>query len=184
MLRLAPSPVFALVFFAASTAFSAPSAAPVAAPPAGPPPPAATFAKRKRHAQRREVVPDDVLALLPWQGIYAAGGGLSSPSWRVVVTLQGDLRAGSNSRPGSSSTALVDKKRTKIGGEVLAQLVALADAAWRERPARPAPPSADYGEILVVADGADVFLLDPKGPITAGPAAQLLARLKAAAAAP
>jgi hypothetical protein len=154
-----------------------------ATPPGAPRP---NFAKKPRRAQSRTVVPDEVLALLPWKGIYASGGGSSSPAWRVVVTLEGDLRAGSNPRPGSSTTALVDKKRTKLGPDVLAQLLKLADRAWREKPARRSERPSDIGddsfEILVVADGEDVFLLDPKGPITSAAAAELLTQLKAQAA--
>jgi hypothetical protein len=155
-------------------------------PPGAPAVPGPTFAKKPRRAQSRTVVPDEVLALLPWKGIYASGGGSTSPAWRVVVTLEGDLRAGSNPRPGSSTTALVDKKRTKLGPDVLAQLLKLADRAWREKPARRSGRHSDIGddtfEILVVADGEDVFLLDPKGPITGRAAAELLTQLKAQAA--
>jgi hypothetical protein len=165
---------------AASVLAAAPD--PVPAPP-GHPPAAVSFAKKPRRAQSRTVVPDEVLALLPWKGIYAAGGGSSSPAWRVVVTLEGDLRAGSNARPGSSSTAVLDKKRVKLPPETLAALVKLADRAWREKPPRPPPPADDYAEILVVADGEEVFVLDPKGPIGGGAAGELVARLQAEAAA-
>jgi hypothetical protein len=157
---------------------SAGQGAGAAAKPTGGP----AFAKKPRRAQPRTVVPDEVLALLPWKGIYAAGGGSSSPAWRVVVTLEGDLRAGSNARPGSSTTALLDKTRTKLTPDALTQLLKLADRAWREKPARGASMGDDYFETLVVADGEEVFLLDPKGPITGGAAAALLTALKAHAA--
>jgi hypothetical protein len=144
--------------------------------------PAVSFSKKPRRAQSRNVVPEEVLALLPWKGIYASGGGLSAPSWRVVVTVEGDLRAGSNARPGSSSTALVDKKRSKLTPVVLAELIALSDRVWREKPGRPPPASPDYVELLVIADGAEVFVLDPHGPITGGMAQRLLDRLKSESA--
>ena len=170
-------PVAVLVLAVAWPGFGADAAPPVTgAAPAG-------FSKKPRRAHGRDVVPEEVLALLPWQGIYAHGSGLSAPSWRVVVTLEGDMRSGSNARPGSSPTALVDKKRIKLAPAVLAELVALSDGAWREKTPRVRPASPDYGELLVVADGADVFLLDPKGPIIGGIAEQLLSRLKMEAAA-
>jgi hypothetical protein len=145
--------------------------------------PGMAFSKKPRRAQPRNVVPDEIQALLPWKGLYAAGGGLAAPTWRVVVTLEGDLRAGSDSRPGASATALVDKKRKKLPPAVLGDLIALADRAWRDRSARKSPPSADYAELLVIADGEQVFFLDPKGPLP-GAAARLVERLKSEAAAP
>jgi hypothetical protein len=141
-----------------------------------------TFSKKPRPAQERTTVPEKLQPLLPWQGIYAAGGGVVSSAWRVVVTLEGDLRAGSNDKPGSSSIALVDKKRRKLDPAVLRDLIALADKAWREKRPLAAPGLADYSELLVVADGANVFLLDGMGPIRGGAAAELIKRLQAEAA--
>jgi hypothetical protein len=150
--------------------------------PEAPPATKAVFSKKKpRRAQARSELSDDLLALLPWQGIYAAGSGLGAPAWRVVVTAEGDLRAGSNAKPGSSPIALVEKKRRKLDPAVLAELIKLADRAWREkRTAGEANP--EYAEVLIVADGPDVFRLDGKGPVQGGAAAQLIERLKAEAA--
>lgn len=150
--------------------------------------------------------------MLPWQGIYAAGSGAISPAWRVVVALTGELHAGNNGKPGSSSTAAIDKKHRRLDVPVLQELVALADKAWREGDkatrakrgnakairAKATPSSAspqtgvpahdpvgaglDYGELLVVADGPQIFILDGQGPIVAPAAAALIKRLQAEAA--
>jgi hypothetical protein len=139
------------------------------------------FSKKPRRAQPRSDLSDDLLALLPWRGIYAAGRGVTAPAWRVVVTAEGDLRAGSNPKPGSSPIALVDRKRRKVTPPVLAELIKLADRAWREkRTAVVADP--ENAEVLIIVDGADVFQLDAGGPLTTGAAGQLMARLKAEAA--
>jgi hypothetical protein len=154
------------------------------AAPAGPDaaaPTKAAFSRKPRRAQPRTVLSDDLQALMPWQGIYAAGSGVASPAWRVVVTVEGDLRAGSNAKPGSSPIALVDKKRRKLEPAVLADLMKLADRAWREKRGKD-DENPEYSEMLVVADGADVFQLDGKGPVKGGAAEELVQRLKAEAA--
>ncbi|HEY0708093.1 MAG TPA: hypothetical protein VGG33_14915 [Polyangia bacterium] len=173
--------------------------APTALPP-GAEPALVPFAKKPRPTRSRNDVPEDILALLPWQGIYAVAGGTISPAWRVVVTSSGDLRAGSSAKPGASTTALIDKKRRKLDLATLTELVTLADRAWRETdggkkktvaktPPAPLPKvpenpleAVDYGEFLVIADGPQVFVLDPQGPITRPAAAALIKRLQVEAA--
>jgi hypothetical protein len=158
------------------------SAAPVeAGAPAQAAPAKAAFSKKPRQAQSRNTLSDDLQALMPWQGIYAAGSGLSAPAWRVVVTVEGDLRAGSNAKPGSSPIALLDKKRRKLDPAVLAELMKLADRAWREKRGE-GKPNPEYSEVLVLADGAEVFQATGSGPLVGGAAQQLVRRLKEEAA--
>ena len=151
--------------------------------------PAPAFSKKPRPAQPRTAVPDEIQTLLPWKGLYAAGSGSAVPAWRVVVTIEGDLRAGSNPRPGSSPVSLLDRKRSKLTPVTLAEIVKMADKAWREKPPRTPPaasplvdPTSDYAEVLIVADAEQVFYLAPGGPVTAPAAAALVDRLKREAA--
>ncbi len=140
----------------------------------------------------RDTLPEPLHALLPWQGIYAAGGGLVSPSWRVVVTLDGELRAGSNAKPGSSSIAVLDKKKRQLDPATLKQVIALADGAWRDKREKkrldPAsnkkglPSDVDYGELLVMVDGTEGYFFDAQGPIKGGAAETLVRLLQAEAA--
>jgi hypothetical protein len=190
---------------AAATRTAAPDQPATTALPPGAEPPLVPFAKKPRTARSRNDLPDDILALLPWQGIYAVSGGTISPAWRVVVTLSGDLRAGSNGKPGASTTAVIDKKRRRLDVPTLTEIVTLADRAWREdeggkkKPkgrdkgnAAPPPAAAkvsanpfvdvDYGEFLIIADGAQIFVLHSQGPITRPAAAALIKRLQSEAA--
>jgi hypothetical protein len=172
--------------------------------PPGADPALVPFSKKPRPSRTRNDLHDEILALLPWQGIYAAAGGTISPAWRVVVTSSGDLRAGSNGKPGASTTALVDRKRRRFDKATLAEIIAMADRVWREpEPGKtkrrgkatstssptPAAPvggdpfaAVDYGELLVIADGPQVFILIEQGPITRPAAAALIKRLQAEAA--
>ncbi|HEY0712533.1 MAG TPA: hypothetical protein VGF45_07660 [Polyangia bacterium] len=186
------------------TSAAAPEAADLALPP-GAEPALVSFSKKPRPSRSRNDLPDDILALLPWQGIYLVTGGTVSPASRVVVTSSGDLRAGSSGKPGASTTALIDKKRRHLDLPTLTEIVALADRAWREseggrkkgkgKPSAgsttPTPPAkieadpfsaVDYGEFLIIADGAHVFVLDGQGPISRPGAAALIKRLQSEAA--
>jgi hypothetical protein len=195
--------VLVAVLLAIPAGAAADSMADSAALPPGADPALVPFSKKPRPSRSRNDLHDEILALLPWQGIYAAAGGTISPAWRVVVTSSGDLRAGSNGKPGASTTALVDRKRRRFDKATLAEIIAMADRVWREAEpgpkkrgkatATPSPnPSApvggdafaavDYGELLVIADGPQVFILNGQGPITRPAAAALIKRLQAEAA--
>jgi hypothetical protein len=137
------------------------------------------FSRAPRHAEARASLPKALQPLVPAHGIYAAGGGLTSGAWRVVVTLDGDLRAGSDTKHGASSIMLADTKHAKLDAAAVADLVTLADRAWREERKANLHPTADYDELLIVADGDDVFELEGYGPIRGGAAEELVGRLHA-----
>jgi len=146
-------------------------------------PAAAGFSRAPRAAEARRALPAVAAPLVPRRGIYAAGGGLTSSPWRAIVDLDAKtLAAGRSSAANAPSYGKLDEeKRRALDDEELADLVALADRAWREPAAPFAQPIADYDEILIVADGDDTFFLQGFGPIRAAEAAALVARLRTAA---
>src|SRR5690349_4534133 len=92
-----------------------------AAPPTPPPTPPTTppvttgsptpfgFSTEPRTAQPRANLAPGLLPLLPQHGIYAAGGGLMSTPWRIVVELDGKgtakLRSAKGDKHNGSSLA-------------------------------------------------------------------------------
>lgn len=142
------------------------------------------FTKKPRKSAPRTSLSEPIQSVLPPQGIVVLGSGSDAAAWRVIVTLEGDFRSGSNARPGSSPIELVEKRKRKLDPEVLKEFLALADRAWREKPGKrnTDAPISDYDEMLVIVDGDETFFLDGHGPITSGFAGELVARLKAEAA--
>jgi hypothetical protein len=116
----------------------------------------------------RAQLPKLIQPLLPKHGIYAAGGGLTSSAWRVVVDADAaSVRAGTSAKPNAPSYGALDKQASlPIARADVAGLMALGEAAWREPPpSTPPSPTADYDEILIVVDGDDAFYLEGYGPI-------------------
>lgn len=136
-----------------------------------------------RQLTPRDKLPKVVLPLLPRHGIYAAGGGLVSSAWRVVVDRDAKtIYAGSSQGANAPSFGKLDKEVTKpLSQRNDAHLMELAEAAWRERPGRPTNATADYDEILIVADGDEYFFLEGYGPIQSPAAAKVIEELRAAA---
>lgn len=128
-------------------------------------------------------LPAAVVPLLPRRGIYGAGGGLTSGSWRVVVDLdRNTVEGGENPAGNSSSLGPMPKP---VSGELSKgdekRLVELANQAWRAPRAPPTDPTADYDEICIVIDGDDAYYLQGFGPIREPVAAKLLLELRAVA---
>lgn len=148
-----------------------------------PPPPEVpvSFSHQPRTAVSRDTLPAAVRPHLPQRGIYAAGGGIVSSSWRIVVDLQtGILVAGENPEPNSRSFGTMPHLlRVYLPASVLKELVALADALWRVPRSRSEHPTADYDELIVLADGGDGFKLQGFGPIRSAPGKALIDRLRA-----
>lgn len=139
-----------------------------------------------RQVTPRSKLPEHVAPLVPRHGIYAAGGGLTSAPWRVVVDDDANtIYAGSSKQQNASSLGKLDSEQTKPltprNKELLGKL---ANDAWTEPPpAKPGETTADYDELVIVADGDDCFYLDGYGPITAASrphAAHLIEMLRAA----
>jgi hypothetical protein len=131
----------------------------------------------------RDKIPQAIQPLLPQHGIYAAGGGLVSSAWRVVLDRDAKtIYAGTSQGANAPSFGKMDKESTKpLSPRNDAHFVELAETAWREPPGRPMNATADYDEILIIADGDDLFFLEGFGPIHDPGAAKLIEELRAAA---
>lgn len=132
----------------------------------------------------RSQLPAAILPHLPMKGIYAAGGGLVSSAWRVVVDLdRRTVFGGSSQDANAPSYGKLDKETTRPLSAANEQLLwQLARDAWAEPPSQSPPrPTADYDEILVVVDGDDAFYLQGYGPIRQPRAAKAITELRAAA---
>lgn len=138
-----------------------------------------TFDTAKRPTTPREKLPAAIRPLLPTRGIYAAGGGLTSSSWRIIVDIdKGELVVGENPKVNSKSFGPMPRDhRVTLPRALVMELVGLADAAWRHRRALPPHPIADYDELLVLVDGDDAFKAQGYGPMGKGPHKALLDRL-------
>jgi hypothetical protein len=130
-------------------------------------------------------LPEALAPLVPTHGLYAAGGGLMSSPWRVVVDLDaGTIYGGESEKPNTPSLGKMDTEATKpLAAADRDRLKQLGLDAWAEPPpgGPPSPPIADYDEILIVANGDDVFFLEGYGPIRRPVAARALEELRAAA---
>jgi hypothetical protein len=132
----------------------------------------------------RSKLPTAVLPLLPTHGVYAAGGGLVSSAWRVVLDLDAKtLYGGTASASNAPSFGPMDKESTKdLSPRNEQHLMGLAHAAWNEPPpSTPSDPTADYDEVLIVLEGEDAFFVQGYGPIRRAAAAKAIIELRAAA---
>jgi len=152
----------------------------VAAPPEEPP---VAFDKSAAPSVDRSRVPAKVRPLLPKRGVYAAGGGLMSSSWRAVLDLEtGVLKLSENASQNSKSFGLMSVTTTvMLSAETSKEVVGLANKVWKGKHGLPNHPNADYGELIVLADDKDCFVLDGYGPFGAGAAKALIDRLRALA---
>lgn len=139
------------------------------------------FSKDHRLATPRSALPKAVQSLLPKRGIYAAGGGLVSGAWRIVVDL--DARTifyGKSPRRNAPSFGPMPRhKKVKPVYEDLVEMVGLADRVWRAKHPAPARPSVDYDEIIILVDGPDAFFLQGFGPIRSVEGRALLKKIRA-----
>ena len=139
---------------------------------------------QERQITSREKLPQPILPLLPQRGIYAAGGGLVSSAWRIVVDRDAKtIYSGTAAGPNAQSFGKMDSEATKaLSPRNDRHLAELAETAWREPPAKDHPnATADYDEILIIVDGADAYYLQGFGPIKQPVAAKMIEELRAAA---
>ncbi len=132
----------------------------------------------------RAELPTTLAPLLPEHGVYAAGGGVVSPAWRVVVDTDANtIFAGTADQPATPSFGPLAKARTEaLSARNKGLLMDLANDAWSEPPpASPPDPVADYDEVLIVLDGDETFYLEGYGPIRRPLAAKAIVELRAAA---
>lgn len=141
-------------------------------------------ADHTRPAQARATLPLALATLVPRNGIFAAGGGLVSPAWRVVVDIDANtVFGGSMDGASTSSTGPMDhESRRALTPRNKNHLMQMAYSAWAEpAPSKPSAPTADYDEVLVVAEGDQVFYLEGYGPIRQPLAAATIVEVRAAA---
>lgn len=136
-----------------------------------------------RQITPRDQLPDVIKPLLPQRGFYAAGGGMVSSAWRVVVDRDAKtIFAGTAAGPNAASFGKLDTEATKpLSARNDAHLTELCEAAWREPPVAPRHATADYDEILIVVDGPDALYVQGYGPIEQPAAAKAIEELRAAA---
>lgn len=136
-----------------------------------------------RRITPRDKLPDVVKPLLPQRGFYAAGGGMVSSAWRVVVDRDAKtIYAGTAEGPNAASFGTMDKETTKpLSQRNDAHLTEICEAAWREAPSKESVGTADYDEILIIVDGGDAFFLQGFGPILSPAAKKAIEELRAAA---
>jgi hypothetical protein len=135
----------------------------------GSPPPKQQSPQMRTSIARREL-PPDLAPLVPKHGAVATGGGVKSPSFRVIVDTDAKTIA----------TAEKTRELTPRNEQYLMQLCA---DAWKEpAPATPPDKVDGYDEFLIIADGDEVFFLEGHGPITRPAAAKAIEALRAAAA--
>jgi hypothetical protein len=137
-----------------------------------------------RQITPRESLPKPILPLLPQRGFYAAGGGLVSSAWRVVVDRDAKtITTGVAAGPNAASFGKMDQEAAMpLSERNDAHFAGLGEAAWREAPSKDRPdPTADYDEVLIVVDGNDAFFLQGFGPIRQPAAAKMIEELRAAA---
>ncbi|HUS32375.1 MAG TPA: hypothetical protein VMZ53_27935 [Kofleriaceae bacterium] len=135
----------------------------------GSPPPKQQSPQVRQSIARREL-PADLAPLVPKHGAVATGGGVKSPSFRVIVDTDAK----------TISSAERSRELTPRNEQYLMQLCA---DAWSEpAPATPPDKVEGYEEFLIIADGDEVFFLEGHGPITRPAAAKAIEALRAAAA--
>ena len=137
-----------------------------------------------RQITAREQLPQPIQALLPQRGIYAAGGGMVSSAWRIVVDRDAKtIYRGTAAGPNAPSFGKMDTEATKpLSPRNDRHLAELAEAAWREPPpTEHRHATADYDEVLIVVDGPDAYFVQGEGPIEQPAAANLIVELRAAA---
>lgn len=132
---------------------------------------------------RREL-PPEITALVPAHGVYLAGGGEKSEVFRVVVDTDAKTIYTGKAPPGSAIHGkLVDEHTRELTPRNEAHLMRLCANAWAEpAPATQPDPVAGYDEVLVIADGDELFFLQGRGPIKRPKAVSAIEALRAAAA--
>lgn len=131
---------------------------------------------------RREL-PPEITALVPAHGVYLAGGGDKSDVFRVVVDTDAKTIYTGKAAPGTAlHSKLADEHTRELTPRNEAHLMRLCAAAWAEPPAAQPDPVAGYDELLVIADGDELFFLQGHGPIKQPKAVTAIEALRAAAA--
>ena len=133
-------------------------------------PPPAQPAQTVRPSIARRELPPDLAPLVPKHGAVTTGGGVKSPSFRVIVDTD------------AKTIRTADKSR-ELTPRNEQYLMKLCADAWSERAPDTQPDRVEgYDEFLIVADGDEVFFLQGHGPITRPAAAKAIEALRAAAA--
>lgn len=148
-----------------------------------PPRPPLTFSQAPgRRNTPRDRIPAVIRNQLSDRMIYAAGGGMTSTPWRILLSLHRTLTAAEGNQPGGASYGTLPITwSTRLLEPEARDLVTLADRAWREQRSPNQHPTADYDEVLAMRDGDEHFFAQGFGPLRGGAVEELIARLRAAA---
>lgn len=168
------------LLLAAALAGTAMASAPAVAQPCLSPPmpePRTRFSPEPgRRYTPLERVPEVIRTRLQNNSIYAAGGGLTSTPWRVVLSLYGAVYAGVGDQAGAAShERLTHEWSARISDPELHRIVMVADRAWREQQPPNLHPTADYDEVVALRDPSGVFFAQGFGRFRGGALAELVA---------
>lgn len=155
--------------------------APAPAPGSARPPVIASAEHVKTHVATHADLPRAIQKLVPAHGLYAAGGGLTSSPWRIIVDIDAKtISSGTAAKHNAPSFGPMDAEASHpLADDDKQRLMQLASASRSEpQIGLPHAPTADYDEILVVADGDDVFFENGFGPIRRPNATKLIAELR------
>ena len=132
----------------------------------------------------RAEVPAEFAKLVPKHGVLVAGGGDTSPVFRIVVDTDAKTIYTGKAPPATPlSDALPEERTRELTPANEQHLMHLAnDAKVEPAPAQPPERVKGYDEIFVVADGDSVFFLQGRGPITRPRTIKAIEALRAAGA--
>jgi hypothetical protein len=150
--------------------------APSATAPSGP-----GSSGRRLEVIKRDTLPNAIGPLVPKNGIYAAGGGLMSSPWRIVLDYDAkQVKFGRDTKVRAPSFAEMAEIGSRAVGDETLSGVYIADKGLREAEITPSSPVADYSEIVIVCKSDDCVYYNPYGPARAPEAKQLLKVLRGA----
>ena len=104
-----------------------------------------------------------------------------SSAWRVVVDCDArTITGGTAAAHGAPSYGKLDREATHPVTDAECMHLAQRFEAARLEPPPDQPPSpiADYGELMILANGDDIFYFDGYGPIRQPRAAELIRELR------
>ncbi len=137
-------------------------------------------APKQPHVATRADLPPKIKKLVPQHGIYAAGGGLTSAPWRIVVDTDANtIYRGAGTKHNAPSFGPMETEATAPLADADKQrLMQLATDLKGEKAQPVLTPNADYDEILAVIDGDAAFFANGFGPMKAPIAVKLIADLR------
>jgi hypothetical protein len=160
---------------------SRPTVREVASNPSASEPSARSPSGSRLEVVKRDTLPKAIEPLVPKHGIYAAGGGLMSSPWRIVLDYDAkQVKFGRDKKVRAPSFAEMAETGARAVGDETLSVVHIADKSLREAEIARTSPIADYSEIVIACKGDDCIYYNPYGPARAPEAQQLLKVLRGA----